>query len=194
MLTLMPSASRSRIAGSPSGVPGTLIIRFLRSTVAPQPLRLRDGGLRVGCEIGRNLDADKAVGAVRRVVRWAQHVGGVLDVLDRELLVDFADWPVVRLQHLRDGVVVFVGMSDRVLEDRGVRRDPTQAIVIDQLLEPALGNEAARQKIEPHGLALILKRFQRIHTSLFPAICCLGGLHHSTRDKAEFLHQILDWR
>ena len=89
----------------------------------------------------------------------AQHVGGLLDVLDREMLEQFADRPVLHLQHAGDGRVVFVGMADGLLEDRRVRRHPAQAVVIDELLQAALGDEAAGQEIEPDGLAVICKRF-----------------------------------
>ena len=68
----------------------------------------------------------------------------------------------------RDGVVVFVGVADGLLEDRGVRRHPAQAVFVDELLQAAFGDEAARQKIEPYRLAVVLQRFESIHCRLIP--------------------------
>src|SRR5208282_5111966 len=109
-------------------------------------------------EIGRNLDADVTVGAMRRIERRTQNVRRPLDVFDREMFENFTDRLISRLQQARDGGVVFLGMADGLLEDRGVRCHPAQAVVIDELLQSALGNESARKKIEPNGLTMIRKR------------------------------------
>ena len=88
----------------------------------------------------------------------AQHVGRLLDILDREMLENLADRAVLRLQHAGDGSVVFVGTADGLLEDRRVRRHPAQAVVIGELLQAALGDKTAGQEIEPDGLAVIRER------------------------------------
>ena len=83
----------------------------------PQPLGFRQGRRRIGGKIGRNLDADKAVGAVRRLVPGPKHVGRLLDILDRKMFENLAGRAVACLQKLRDGAVVFVAMSDRMFEN-----------------------------------------------------------------------------
>ena len=132
--------------------------QVLATDLAPQPLGFVDGALGVLGEIGRDFDADKAVGAMGGVVCRAQHVGGLLDVLDRQMLEDLADGPVLHLQHTGDGRVIFVGMADGLLEDGRVRGHPAQAVVIGELLQAALGDETAGQEIEPDGLTVIRKR------------------------------------
>ena len=164
------------MAGSPSGVAGTLIIRFLRSTSCHSRFASTTVALVSRGEIGRNLDADKTVGAARRIEHRTQHVGRLLNVLDRKPFEKLAGRAVVRLQHARDGGVVFVGVGDGLLENRGVRSHPAQAVLIDELFQAAFGDEAARQKIEPHRLAMVLQRFESIHCRLFLAIIGLGNL------------------
>ena len=100
----------------------------------------------------------------------------------------------------RDGVVVFVRLADRLLEDRRIRRDPAQAVFVDELLQPAIGDKAARQKIEPHRLAVVLQRFESIHCRLFlrswaPDFLSLGdlilgGFDYLIRNETEFRQHV----
>ena len=53
----------------------------------PQAARFVDGLLSLVREVGRNLQAYVAVARLRPIVNRAQEVGGVLNVLDRQLLV-----------------------------------------------------------------------------------------------------------
>src|SRR3954449_5313134 len=101
--TLMPSKIACSIAGSPSSVPGILIITLGRSTrrqysrtcarvasVSCAPWRstsreiadLRERRLGVGREVGHHLERHVAVVALGVVVQRAQHVGGHLHVAD----------------------------------------------------------------------------------------------------------------
>ena len=57
----------------------------------PETLRLGDRRLGVVGEIRRDLEADETVRAMEPIVDRTQHVGGVLDVLDRQLLVEIGD-------------------------------------------------------------------------------------------------------
>ena len=140
------------------GRAGHLDHQVLAADLAPQPLGFVDGALGILGEIGRDFDADIAVGAMGGFVCRAQHVGGLLDVLDRQMLENLADRSVLHLQHAGDGRVVFVGMADGLLEDRRVRRHPAQAVVIGELFQAAVGDKTAGQEIEPDGLAVIRKR------------------------------------
>ena len=167
MLMLMPSPIRCWIAGRPSGVAGTLTIRFLRLDVLPEPLGLGDRALGVHRQIGRHFQADETVVALQPVVDRAQHVRRVLDVLDRQMLEQLGNRTIALLQGIADRAVIFVRTADRLLEDRRIRRDALDAVGVDQLLQVALGDEAAGQEIQPDRLAVVFECFDGIHDALF---------------------------
>ena len=131
--------------------------------VLPEPFGFRDGPLGVHRQIGRDLEADETVIAVQAVVNRAQHVGGVLDVLDGDRLEQVGDGAVARLQRLTDRAVILVRTADRLFEDRGVRRHALDAVGIDQRLEVALGDEAAGEEVQPDRLAMVFECFDGIH-------------------------------
>ena len=56
-------------------------------------------------------------------------------------------------------LVILIGASNRLLEDRRVRGDPADAVGVDQALELALCDEASGEKVEPDCLAVLLKVF-----------------------------------
>ena len=64
------------------------------------------------------------------------------------------------------GAVIFVRTADRLLEDRRVGRDALDAVGVDQLLQVALGDEAAGQEIQPDRLAVVFECFDGIHDAL----------------------------
>ena len=86
----------------------------------PQALGLLDGSLRVGCEIGRHFNTDKAVGPVCGVKYGAKHVGRAANILDREFLEDLPGRLVMALQQPLDAVVVFFGAADRLFKNRWI--------------------------------------------------------------------------
>ncbi len=125
---------------------------------------LGQGLIGVEGEVGRDLQADIAVGAVARLVDRAQHVGGGLDVGDRAALVEVDDPGVALVHHGLQGVVVLGRAADRLLEDRGVGGDAAQAVLVHQGLELPFRDEAPGDEVEPHGLALFGKeRLERVH-------------------------------
>ena len=68
-------------------------------------------------------------------------------------------------------IVIGVGLGDRLLEDRGVGGDAGQAILLHQLLEPALVQELAIDEIEPDGLTGLTQCLQTIgHDLTFPSL------------------------
>ena len=105
--------------------------------------------------------------AVELVIDRTQHVGGVLDVLDREPLEQIGHVAVAALERLADRRVIFVGRADRLLEDRGIGGDAFHPVGVDQLFQVALGDEAASQKIQPDRLAMAFECFDGIH-GVFP--------------------------
>ncbi|MGY4314565.1 hypothetical protein ACVWW1_003892 [Bradyrhizobium sp. JR3.5] len=141
--------------------------QVLAVNVLPEPLGLRDRALGVHREIGRHFEADEAVAAMALVVDRAQHVGGVLDVLDREVFEQVGDRAVALLEGLADRPVILVRAADRLLEDRGVGRHTFDAVGLDQPLQVALGDEAAGKEVQPDGLAVIFECFDGVHGCLF---------------------------
>ena len=163
MLMLMPSPIRCSIAGRPFRRGRHLHHQVLPLDVLPEPFGFRDGPLGIHRQIGRDLEADETVVAVQAVVNRAQHVGGVLDVLDGDRLEQVGDGAVARLQGVADRAVIFVRTADRLFEDRGVRRHALDAVGIDQRLEVALGDEAAGEEVQPDRLAMVFECFDGIH-------------------------------
>ena len=89
----------------------------------PVLARLLDRALGVEGEIGIDLEGHEAVLAAALVVDDAQHVAGVLDVADRELLVDPAV-VLARARELGELLVVVVGAEDRRLKIVGLEVTP----------------------------------------------------------------------
>ena len=133
----------------------------------PEPLGFDDGGLGVQRQIGRHFEADEAVMPFQFIVDRPQHVGRMLDILDREMLEQLGHRTVAPLQRLADRRVIFVRTADRLFENRRVRRDALDAIGVDQLFQVAFGDEAAGQEIQPDRLAVAFECFDGIHDALF---------------------------
>ena len=142
--------------------------------LAPEPLGFGDGALGVHRDVGRDHDADEAVGPVGRIENRTQNIGGMLDVFNGEALIEFAGRAILNVQHRSDRLVVFVAMADRLFEDRGVRSDPMEP-VLDQSLQTTIDHEPAREKIEPYRLTVLLERIHRIHCGFPLAICILAA-------------------
>jgi hypothetical protein len=114
----------------------------------PVLARLLHRALRVERDVGIDLERDVAVVAVGLVVDRAQHVGGVLDVLDRDRLVDGAGvGPLVR--QLLDLLVVVLGAEDRLLEDRGIGGLAAQGLLAHESLEFAAARHRSPDLIQP---------------------------------------------
>ncbi len=118
----------------------------------PEAVRLLDGGFGVGRELGRDLDADVAVGAARPLVDRREDVGGGANVLDGERVEDGVGVLAFAGEGEHAGVVV-VALRDRLLEDRGVRGQPRDVAGGDHLLQLARGQQAATDVVVPGGLS-----------------------------------------
>ena len=99
----------------------------------PVQARLLHRALGVVGQARRDLERDEAVGAARLVVDAAQHVGGLLDVLDGDRPVDLARG-LALLGELLDLLVVVGRAEDRLLEDRRVGGQPAQGQLVDEAL------------------------------------------------------------
>ncbi len=130
----------------------------------PEPPRLGDGVVRAQRQIGRDFEADIAVDLLRRIIDRAQQVGGVLDVLNRQVLVDALRVQVALVgQRLEPGVVIRA-VAHRLLEDGRVGGHPLQPVAVDQGLQPPIGQEAALDEVQPWRLAECFERLERVRS------------------------------
>jgi hypothetical protein len=128
---------------------------------APQPSRLVERGGCVEREQRRHLQADEPVAPRAPLVHAAQGVGSVLDVADREALVEALRVQPARARRLQH-VPVVGAAGDRLLEDRRIRGHAAQAVLVDQAAQLAASDQAAAQIVEPDRLAEDGQRAQRI--------------------------------
>ena len=122
--------------------------------LAVQPVDLFDrGGGLVGA-VGRDLHRHEPVGAVQRVVRGTEHVRGVADVVEDEGPVRRVDGGTA-LGQLGELLVVALAGGHRLLEDRRVGRDTADAVVLDETLQPASGDQLAGEVVVPRALPVL---------------------------------------
>ena len=127
-----------------------------------QAPRLGDRVLLAQREVGRDLEADVAVQSLRALEHRPQHVGHVLDVAHRQRLVDLLRVALAAgRQRLELGVVI-VARAHRLLEDRRVGGDAAQPVALHQLLQAAVGDEAAAHEIQPGRLPLVEQLLDRV--------------------------------
>src|SRR5262249_60263954 len=97
--------------------------------VAP-PLRPRACALRVVGQRRQGLEAAEAVESLRLVVDGTEDVGGLADVLDGQLVVDLLRRFVLPGEAAQLRVVV-VAATDGLVEDRGIRGQAAQIVLVD---------------------------------------------------------------
>ncbi len=102
---------------------------------------------------GQHLHRDVAVPR-RLLVRGREDVARVADVVEREAEEDLRR--VVRLlEELLELLVVRVPLRERLLEDRRVRRDAGDRVLLHHPLELAAVDEVAGERVEPDRLAAL---------------------------------------
>ena len=111
----------------------------------PQPARFLDRLVGIHRQIGRDLETDKAVAALRLLVDRIQRVGTLLDIANREILEKCAGIEIPGSFRCGNQGVVVVAVTDCLLEDRRVGGDTAQPVLGDQL-----GKFAALQQIAAH--------------------------------------------
>ena len=120
----------------------------------------------------RHFKAHIAVIAAGRVINRTQHVGGHLNILDRQRLVKFADLTLGILgEHLAQRVIVVGAARDRFFENGRIAGNPADAVLIDQPFEAAARKQIAPDIIQPDRLTLLAQLFQRVHGPL-PQVSC----------------------
>ena len=136
------------------------------------PARLLERLLGVVGDSGLDLHRDVAVDPARRVVRGPEHVARLADVLQREREEDLRR--IVRLgEQLLQVLVVRVALRQRLLEDRRVRRDAGDGVVLHHPLQLARVDEIARERVEPHRLPA-RRELMRAVTSPLPSFIILS--------------------
>ena len=153
----------------PSGVAGTLTIRFVAVDRLPEPARLGERRLGVVREVRRDLEADVAVAAAGRVVDRAQHVGGVPGCprsrAARRASHDATSPALSAALRARRRSRSLPAIAFSKID--GIRGDAAQAVLLDEALELALGDEAAADEVEPDGLILLgVEGLERVHADL----------------------------
>ena len=133
-------------------MPGILMKRLGRAARGVKFLGRGEGAGRVVGQQRRDLQRHPAVHAVGLVVDRPKQIGGLPEVLQRQL----EEQRLARLAFLHflaDGVVVVVTVLDGVIEDRGVRGEPRDRELLDVAAERAAGQQTAGDVVEPEALA-----------------------------------------
>ena len=81
----------------------------------------------------------------------------MLDVLDREPLVERHDIAVALAFAAFSDEIVIGAAGDGLFEDRGIGGNAGQSVLLDELLEAALGDESPGEEVEPYGLPIIMQ-------------------------------------
>ncbi len=127
----------------------------------PEPLGLADGLVGLQRQIGRDFEADVAVDAAGAVPHRLQLVGRVLDVLDRQPLVDVHGLGDAGGKGGLEAVVVVPALPDGLFEDRGIGGDAGDRVLLEQPLQ-LIAHELAVHVVEPDRLAGLGQLLQRI--------------------------------
>ena len=169
-LTFTPSASRRRMAGTASGVPGTLIITFSRSSARHSR--------RASASVARSSRAATARPRgthIHRAGSPARTPGGA----DRRPPGDRgaraprrSPWRRGRPSATggRELRVVVAGRADGLLVDRGVRGEPHQPVVPDVAGELPGQDDPAPQAVVPDALTVSLQLTQWIRHGAAPFV------------------------
>src|SRR6185437_8941509 len=127
----------------------------------PQPESFAYRRFGIVGQIGRALQTDIAVAALRLVVNRTQHIGGGTNIGNRQMLVDFGNAVVGLRLELLQRIGIFVAPANRLLEDRRVRGYSFQSVAFDQSTELAFFDQAALEIVEPRRLTACFELPQR---------------------------------
>ena len=156
---------RGQAFGGPRDLDEEVVALGLRMQFRGRP----HGALGVVGEKRRDFERNPAVDPIGALVDRREEVGGTTQVLDRELEEErFAVHPGRGL--LLDRVVVGA-RGDRLVEDRGVRRQPGHRVVVDVRLELPGVEHLPCDVVEPEALAQLVQLLGRFHLASFLSIC-----------------------
>ena len=99
----------------------------------------------------RDLDRDPAVDAVGALVGGREEVRGAAEVGESELEESLLGLRPAGSE-LRDLLVVGAALGDRLVEDRRVRREARDRVLVDVALERPLVEQLAGDVVEPEAL------------------------------------------
>src|SRR5947208_16151817 len=112
----------------------------------------------------RDLERHPAVDPVRHLVHRAEEVGGLPEIVERQLEEErLARLPGRRL--VANGSVVVLAVRDRVVEDRGVGGESGDRELLHVTREGTAREECTRDVVEPDALARIVESLGCLHAS-----------------------------
>ena len=127
-----------------------------------QTLGRSESASRVVSQQRRNLQRYPAVDAVGAVVDRSEQIGGLREILERQLEEQLlARLTLVEL--FADRGIVGGAVFDRVVEDRRIRSEPGHRQLVDIALECAAVQQIARDVVEPETLAQVVEQLGCFH-------------------------------
>ncbi len=99
----------------------------------PEPCGFLDRPCGMVCQVRGDFQTDVAVAPLRLVIDGPQHIGGVLDIMYRQVLVERHGVALVLPQRFQ-GLFVVRAARDGFLEDGRIRGDAPYAILVHQTL------------------------------------------------------------
>ena len=118
----------------------------------PKPPRFVDRLLRLVREIRGDFETHIPISPMSLIVDRAQHVGGILNIANRERFIYLLGIEIFLRAQFLERFGVIGASSDGLLENGGVGRDPTQAVLLDQAREFSRRDQVAADIVEPHRL------------------------------------------
>ena len=104
----------------------------------------------------RHLDGHEPIAPADGVVHGPQHVRGTADIADREIPERVLDRVTFTLGG-GDQLVVALAAGDRFLEDGGVRRDATDAVVAYQFSQSTAVDQRVGDVVVPGALTEVVE-------------------------------------
>ena len=136
--------------------------RFGRPARACRFLRRGESAGRVVGQQRRYLQRHPPVHAVGPVVDGSKQIGGLGEVLQRQIEEERLARFSFR-QIFADRGVVSGAVLDGVVEDRRIRGQPRHRQLVDVALERAAGQQIARDVVEPETLAQVVEQLGCFH-------------------------------
>ncbi len=127
----------------------------LATEAIPQAFGFVDGGVRIMCEMRRDLQTNVAVHPIRLLVNGPEQIGGTLNILNGNFLVDFIN-ALALASKLIQSLVVIRAATNRFFEDGRIGRDPLQVVLFDLSLKIARHKHSPANVVIPNTLAELL--------------------------------------
>ena len=137
-----------------------------------EPPRLDDCRLGAHRQIRRDFETDITISALCCFIDGAKRVRRMLDIFNRESLVERHDIAVALSFDSLQGRIVISTARDGFFKNRGVRGNSAEPIVLNELTEATFRDEPSGEIVEPHGLAVVMQALERIQRGVRFALRC----------------------